>query len=182
RISHMQAAGFDQFPKDFPGFLKLCQALKAKRTPAGFALGHATGDANSWTHWVLWGFGGKLVDQKDNVALDSPETIAPPEYARQPDENLVGGRLAWLDPSNNKAFLDGQISLTGNGISIYTVAKNSSDPAIQAIAKDMDHANMPIGPVGAPAEYGLMLQAFVFKYSKSPKAADEYLRHIREGE
>jgi len=33
-------------PQDLDGFLKLCQALKAKGTLPGFALGHATGDAN----------------------------------------------------------------------------------------------------------------------------------------
>jgi ABC-type glycerol-3-phosphate transport system substrate-binding protein len=43
RKSMLQAAGFKEFPKDLNGFLKLCQALKAKGTPAGFALGHATG-------------------------------------------------------------------------------------------------------------------------------------------
>ena len=30
RESHVKAAGFDSFPKDTAGFLKLCQALKAK--------------------------------------------------------------------------------------------------------------------------------------------------------
>ena len=39
RESHVKAAGFDTIPKDTAGFLKLCQALKAKGTPAGFALG-----------------------------------------------------------------------------------------------------------------------------------------------
>src|SRR6185437_1885160 len=52
RESMLKAAGFDAFPNDMPGFLKLCQALKAKGTPAGFALGNATGDS-SWTHWLL---------------------------------------------------------------------------------------------------------------------------------
>jgi len=28
----------------------LCKALKKNNTPAGFALGHATGDANGWLH------------------------------------------------------------------------------------------------------------------------------------
>src|ERR1700694_470347 len=37
RVSHMKAAGFDTFPKDLAGFLKLCQGLKAKGTPVGFA-------------------------------------------------------------------------------------------------------------------------------------------------
>lgn len=182
RISQLKAAGFEQFPKDFPGFLKMCLALKAKGTPVGFALGHATGDANTWTHWALWGHGGKMVDEKDNVVINSPETIAALEWAQQLYPTFIPGTASWLDPSNNKAFLDGQISVTNNGISIYTVAKNSPDPALQAIAKDMDHANFPIGPVGVPTEFNLMLQAFVFKYSKYPKAAKEYLRFMWEKE
>jgi len=35
RKSMLRAAGFEQFPKDLPGFLKLCQALKAKGTRQG---------------------------------------------------------------------------------------------------------------------------------------------------
>ena len=54
----MKTAGFDEFPKDLPGFLELCQALKKNNTPAGFALGHATGDANGWLPVVLWAHGG----------------------------------------------------------------------------------------------------------------------------
>ncbi|MEA2883812.1 MAG: multiple sugar transport system substrate-binding protein, partial [Bradyrhizobium sp.] len=57
RKSATDKAGFKDFPKDFPGFLEMCKALKANNTPAGFALGHASGDANGWLHWVLWGHG-----------------------------------------------------------------------------------------------------------------------------
>jgi multiple sugar transport system substrate-binding protein len=182
RISALRAAGYEQFPKDFDGFRKLCHALKDKGTPVGFALGHATGDANAWTHWLMWGFGGKMVDKKGEVVINSPETVAALEYAKDLYSSFVPGTASWLDPSNNKAFLDGQISVTNNGISIYTVAKNSPDPALQAIAKDMDHSNFPIGPAGVPTEYSLMLQAFVFKYTKYPNAAKEYLRFMWEKE
>jgi ABC-type glycerol-3-phosphate transport system substrate-binding protein len=129
RQSQVKAAGFDAFPRDFPGFLKLCQALKAKGTPSGFALGNATGDSN-WTFWLLWGHGGKMVDAKNNVVIDSPETIAALEYAKQLYETFIPGTLSWLDPNNNKAFLDNQISLTNNGISIYYAAKTSQDPKL----------------------------------------------------
>src|SRR3546814_16007200 len=50
RKSHVQAAGFDTFPEDTDGFLNLCQALKAKGTPAGVALGHAVLDGNAFAH------------------------------------------------------------------------------------------------------------------------------------
>ena len=120
RESHVKAAGFDAFPKDTAGFLKLMQALKAKGTPPGFALGKAIGDGNNWAHWLLWSHGGKMVDEKNNVVINSPETVASLEYAKQLYETFVPGTLSWLDPSNNKAFLDGQVSLTGNGISSTT--------------------------------------------------------------
>ena len=88
--------------------------------------------------------------------------------------------LSWLDPSNNKAFLADQISLTLNGISIYTVAKNSPDPALQAIAADMDHANMPIGPAGRPTEQQNILNTYAYTYTKYPNAVREYLRFMWE--
>jgi hypothetical protein len=45
----------------------------------------------------------------------------------------VPGTLSWLDPNDNKAFLDGQVSVTNNGISIYYAAKNSQDPKVKVI-------------------------------------------------
>jgi multiple sugar transport system substrate-binding protein len=182
RESHMKAAGFDTFPKDTAGFLKLCQGLKAKGTPPGFALGNATGDANQWCHWLLWAFGGKLVDAQNKVAVDSPETLKALEYAKELYATFVPGTLSWLDPNNNKAFLDGQISLTNNGISIYYAAKTSKEPAIAAMAADINHANMPIGPVGHPTELSLVFPMMVFKYTKYPNAAKEFLRFMMEKE
>ena len=182
RKSMIRAAGFDALPQDFPGILKLCQALKARGTPAGLALGHATGDANGWTHWALWGFGGKLTDEHNNVAINSKETIAALEYAKELYQTFIPGTVSWLDPSNNKAFLAGEIALTINGISIYYSAKTSPDPKLTAMAADMQHAYDPIGPIGKRANGGLMFPAFVFKHSKYPNAAKDYLRFLMEKE
>ncbi len=182
RESHMKAAGFSTFPKDTDGFLKLMQALKAKGTPGGLALGNATGDGNTWTHWLVWAFGGKMVDEKNNVVINSPETIKALEYAKELYQTFIPGTLSWLDPNNNKAFLDGQISVTCNGISIYYAAKTSPDPKLKEIALDIQHANMPIGPVGRSTELNLLFPMMVFKYSKFPNAAKEYLRFMMEKE
>ena len=175
RISHVQAAGFREFPKDTAGFLELCKALKAKGTPPGFALGNATGDANSWCHWLVWAFGGKMVDEKNNVVINSPETIRALEYGKELYQTFVPGTLSWLDPNNNKAFLDGQISVTNNGISIYYAAKNATDPKVKELAPDIGHANFPIGPVGRATELHLFSQAMIFKYSKVQQAAIGYV-------
>ena len=182
RVSAVKAAGFDTFPKDTDGFLKLCKALKEKNTPPGFALGNATGDANTWCQWLVWSFGGKLVDQNNKVVIDSPETLKALEYAKELYATFVPGTLSWLDPNNNKAFLDGQLFLTNNGISIYYAAKNSTDPKVKEMAADIDHANMPIGPIGKPTEFQLFFNQMIFKYTKYPKAAKEFLRFMMEAE
>jgi multiple sugar transport system substrate-binding protein len=181
RKSHLQAAGFETFPDDMPGFLKVCQALKAKGTPAGFALGNATGDS-SWTHWLVWAHGGKLVDAKNNVVINSPETIAALEYGKQLYETFIPGTLSWLDPNNNKAFLDGQLSLTANGISIYYAAKTSKDPKIQEMANDIQHGKFPHGLDGKNRVLNLVFPMMIFKYTKYPNAAKEYIRFMMEKE
>jgi multiple sugar transport system substrate-binding protein len=181
RESALKAAGFETFPNDMPGFLKLCQALKAKGTPAGYALGNATGDS-SWTYWLVWAHGGKLVDAKNNVVINSPETIAALEYAKQLYDTFIPGTLSWLDPNNNKAFLDGQLFLTANGISIYYAAKTSPDPKLQEMAKDIGHAKFPHGLDGKDRVLNLVFPMMIFKYSKYPNAAKEYLRFMMERE
>jgi multiple sugar transport system substrate-binding protein len=182
RESHMKAAGFKEFPKDTDGFLKLCQALKKNGTPPGFALGNATGDANGWCHWLIWAFGAKLVDEHNRVAINSRETVAALEYAKELYPTFIPGTLSWLDPNNNKAFLSGEMSLTSNGISIYYAAKMSPDPAMRALAKDIQHAAFPIGPVGHATLSALFFTCVIFKYSKYPNAAKEYLRFMMEKE
>ena len=140
-----------------------------------------TGDS-SWTHWLVWAHGGKLVDAKNNVVINSPETIAALEYGKQLYETFVPGTLSWLDPNNNKAFLDGQLFLTANGISVYYAAKTSKDPKLQEMAEDIQHAYFPLGLDGKARELNLVFPMMIFKYSKYPNAAKEYLRFMMEKE
>jgi len=181
RESQIKAAGFDSVPKDNAGFLKLLQALKEKGTPPGFALGNATGDS-LWTNWLIWSHGAKLVDKDNKVAIDSAETLKALEYAKEMYATFIPGTLSWLDPNNNKAFLDSQISITNNGISIYYAAKNSKDDKVKELAADINHASFPIGPVGVPTESHLFFNQMIMKYTKYPQAAKEFLRFMMEWE
>ena len=179
RGSMVKAAGFDSFPKDTDGFLKMMKALKEKGTPGGMALGNATGDG-LWCNWLVWAFGGKLVDKDNKVVIDSPETLKALEYGKELYATFIPGTLSWLDPNNNKAFLDGQISVTNNGISIYYAANHASDPKVKEMAADIQHANFPIGPVGEPTESQLFFNQMIMKYTKYPQAAKEFLRFMME--
>ena len=112
--------------------------------------------------------------------IDSPETLKALEYAKELYANFIPGTLSWLDPNNNKAFLDGQISVTNNGISIYYAAKNSPDPKVKEMAADINHAVFPVGPVGVPTESHLFFNQMIMKYTKYPQAAKEFLRFMME--
>jgi multiple sugar transport system substrate-binding protein len=178
RESWVSEAGFTEFPKDAAGLLELCKALKAKGHPAGFAHGRAVGDGNDYAHWLVWGHGGRMVDENGKVVIDSPETLAALRFAREMYQMLVPGTETWLDISNNRAYLAGDISLTNNGISLYYSAKNN--PKLADLARDTRAASWPTGPVGTIAALHRPTSAIVFKHTNFPKAAKAYLRFLFE--
>lgn len=180
RVSWLKQAGYDSIPNDHDGFLTMCEKLKKIDHPVGFALGHAVGDGNGFADWLLWSFGASLTDEQGKVSLDSKETIAALNYAKELYPQMIGGTLSWNDASNNKAFAAGDISLTFNGVSIYYVAKNSQDPKLQAIAADINHQLPPFGVAKKPPQSSLVVNAMIFKHSKYPNACKDYLRFMME--
>ena len=91
-------------PEDLDGFLQLARKLQESGRPIGLALGNAVGDGNAWCNWVVWAHGGAMIDEEDNVTINSPETIEALKYAKALYETFIPGTLSWLDPSNNKAY------------------------------------------------------------------------------
>ena len=180
RESWIKKAGYDAVPKDLDKFLDLCRKLKAKGHPSGFSTGHAVGDANGFCHWLIWTFGGAMVDENQHVIINSKETIEALKYGKALYETFIPGTQSWLDPSNNKALIAGEIGLTQNGVSLYFSIKNSPDPKIAALAADINHARMPIGPVGHSTEVALAINAMAFKHTKYPNAAKAYLAFMME--
>ncbi len=180
RKSATDKAGFKEFPKDFPGFLEMCKALKANNTPAGYALGHATGDANGWLHWILWGHNAWTVDQHDKVIINSPETFKALDYVKALSETFIPGVASWNDSSNNKAFLAGELYCTLNGISIYVAEKE--DPKMKDLAADTYHALHPVGPIGKPTELQLAVPILAFNFTKYPNAAKAFITFMLEKE
>ncbi len=182
RKSWVKEAGYDKIPNDLNDFLTLCQKLKQIGHPAGFSLGHALGDANGYANWLLWTHNAYLVDEKGKIALDSKETIAALKYATELQKHLIDGTLQWNDAGNNQAYIAGKIGLTFNGISIYYALKNSTDPNNQAIAADTLHQTQPFGQSKIAPQSATPMNAMVFKHTKYPNAAKDYLRFMMESE
>ena len=180
RIEASKKAGFSKFPTTNDAFLEYTKAMKANNTTGGFALGHASGDGNGWVHWCLWSNGGNVVDKNDKVIINSPETEKALNYAKALYANMIPGVAAWNDASNNKAFLAGEINWTDNGISIYVAAKK--DPTKTEIAKDMDHAVWPVGPVGKPTELHLMYPIMAMTHTKYPQACKALMAFMLEAD
>lgn len=180
RASWVKQAGYDRIPDDLNDFMTLCQKLKQIGHPCGFSLGHALGDANGFCEWALWSHGGAVVDPQGKVMIDSKPTIDALKYVAELYPTMISGTLAWNDSGNNKAFLAGDISLTFNGVSIYFVAKTSPDPKLQAIAADIDHQRAPQGLAKRSPMSASVMNAMIFKHTKYPNAAKEYLRFMME--
>jgi multiple sugar transport system substrate-binding protein len=65
---------------------------------------------------------------------------------------------------------------------VYYAAKTSQDPKMQELANDIQHAYFPAGVDGKNRELNLVFPMMIFKYSKYPNAAKEYLRFMMEKE
>jgi multiple sugar transport system substrate-binding protein len=180
RLEASKKAGFSKFPDKTDAFLEYAKAMKKNNTPGGFALGHASGDANGWVHWCLWAHGGYTVDKNDKVIINSPETAKALEYAKALYAEMIPGVAAWNDSSNNKAFLGGEINWTDNGISIYIAA--TKDASKKQIAEDMDHSYWPVGPVGKPTELHLMYPVLAMTYTKYPQACKALMAFMQEAD
>jgi multiple sugar transport system substrate-binding protein len=178
RIAAAEKAGHKEFPKDLGGFADLVKGMNKNGTPAGMALGHASGDANGWLHWALWAHGGALIDKDNKIIVNSPETAKALDYVKGLYENFVPGTASWNDSSNNKAFLAGQLYLTTNGISIYVTAKKENPQ----IAEDMNHAHLPAGLDGKTREMHLGFPILVFTFSKYPQTCKAFTAFMLEPE
>jgi len=180
RMSAVKEAGFDAIPEDHANFLRLCQALKRNNKPAGFALGNAVGDGNGTANWLTWSHGGFLVDEDGKVAVNSKETIEALGYLRELYPTFAPGTLSWLDPSNNRAYASQECWLTPNGVSLYFAMKN--DPATKAIADDTNHAPLPRGRAHGIPQAATVLNGMVFRHTRFPNAAKQYIAFMMEAE
>src|SRR5687768_10153605 len=180
RKSWFEEVGYSKFPETWEQYRDAGKKLKAKGRPIGQTLGHTFGDSPTFSYPLLWSYGGKEVDEKGKLALDSKETIESVKFltAFWKDSHDEGG-LAWDDSNNNRAFLSGTISATLNGASIYIESlrkpdQYKTDKGAQ-LKTDIQHAPLPKGPAGQFGVHPFQCM-MVMKYSKNQKQATEFLK------
>ena len=180
RKSWVNEVGYTEIPNDLDKYLDLCQKLQKAGHPWGMSLGHALGDANGYSEWLLWSHNAFLVDEKGKVALDSKETIAALKYATELQKTMIPGTLTWNDVGNNQAYQSGAIGMTFNGVSLYYSMLKSPDAKVQAMAADTFTQDTPYGLSKQKPMSAAPISAMLFKSSKYPNAAKEYIRFMME--
>ena len=164
----------DKWTWDF--YLDCAQKLHKAGFPVRLPMGQ-TSDAVDWVGALFNSFGVVMVDDKDNVKIDSAETRQALEYLKKLMAVNPPEVYAWDDAGNNRWLISGKGSGIMNPPSAWAVAKRDNIK----VAEQVWHHAMPKGPKGRLVgqlnfSYGL------WQFSKNKSAAKDLLLHISQRE
>jgi ABC-type glycerol-3-phosphate transport system substrate-binding protein len=174
RRSLWEAVGLPDGPSSYD---ELLEGGKQIRSDQGIQLGIGMSqeiDSNMAGLAMIWSFGGSVQDENENVAINSPETIAAVEYMAE----LFGGAMtdevfAWNAASNNQGMASGALSYILNSISAYRTAQEQNP----VVADDIFFVPALEGPETALAAQHVLYNWIVPNHAANPDAAQEFLLH-----
>ncbi|MBV9260204.1 MAG: carbohydrate ABC transporter substrate-binding protein [Pseudolabrys sp.] len=157
-------------------YLDAAQKLHKAGFPVGLPMGQ-TSDAVDWVGALFNSYGAVMVDEKDNIKINSAETRQALEMARKIMEVSPPEVFAWDDAGNNRWLISGKGSGIMNPPSAWAVAKRDNPKVAEQC---WTHA-MPKGPKGRyvgqlPQFYGL------WSFSKNKSAGKDLLLHLSQKE
>jgi ABC-type glycerol-3-phosphate transport system substrate-binding protein len=174
RRSLWEAVGLPDGPSSYD---ELLEGGKQIRSDQGIQLGIGMSqeiDSNMAGLAMIWSFGGGVQDEDENVAINSPATIAAVEYMAE----LFGGAMtdevfAWNAASNNQGMASGALSYILNSISAYRTAQEQNP----VVADDIFFVPALEGPEAALAAQHVLYNWIVPNHATNPDAAQEFLLH-----
>lgn len=174
------SVGFAQGPRTWEDLLTAGRQIKQKypniQIPIGIGYSQDI-DSNMATRALLWSYGASVQDKDSNVVLNSEETVRAVEWgARLFREAMTPAVMSWNAASNNQALEAGQTSYILNSISAYRSAQQRRLP----IATDISFVPALKGPVRAMAATHVMGVWVVWRFSRAPDLAKEFLLHLTE--
>lgn len=157
-------------------YLTSAEKLFKAGFPIGCPMGQ-TSDAVDWVGALFNSYGVVLVDEKDNIKINSDETRTALEYLKKLMAFNPPEVYAWDDAGNNRWIISGKGSGIMNPPSSWAVAKRDNPKVAEQI---WTHA-MPRGPKGRfvgqlPQFYGL------WSFSQNKQAAKDLLLYISSRE
>jgi ABC-type glycerol-3-phosphate transport system substrate-binding protein len=157
-------------------YLSTAEKLFKAGHPVGLAMGQ-TSDAVDWVGAIFNSYGAVMVDEKDNITIDSNETLQALEYLKKLMAVNPPEVYAWDNAGNNRWLISGKGSSIMNPPSAWAVAKRDNPK----VAENCWTHAMPRGPNGRfvgelPQFYGL------WSFSKNKAAAKDLMLHISQKE
>jgi hypothetical protein len=155
-------------------YLTSAEKLFKAGYPIGLPMGQ-TSDAVDWVGALFNAYGVVMVDDKDNIKINSDETRQALEYLKKLMAVNPPEVYAWDDAGNNRWLVSGKGSGIMNPPSAWAVAKRDNPD----IAANCWTHPIPRGPKGRfvgqlPQFYGL------WKFSSNKSAAKDLLLYISQ--
>jgi ABC-type glycerol-3-phosphate transport system substrate-binding protein len=131
-------------------------------------------DSNMVARSLIWSFGGAEQDARENVTINSPETVAAVEYMKKLYEGAMTPEVfGWNPSSNNQGLVGGKMSYIVNSISAYRTLQKVNPE----VGNDVHIVKALDGPKGGFAAQHVMYNWIVPKHAQNVDAAKEFLLH-----
>jgi len=126
---------------------------------------------------LMWSYGGEEQDKSENVAINSPETVAAVQFMKELYEGAMTDEVfAWNPASNNQGMVGGKLSYIVNSISAYRTTQKVNPQQ----ANDTFFVKALKGPEDALAAQHVMYNWIVPEHAENADAAQEFLLHYTE--
>jgi maltose-binding protein MalE len=133
-------------------------------------------DSNMAARALIWSFGGAVQDERENVVINSPQTIEAVDFmARLFKATMTDEVFAWNAASNNQGLIAGNLSYILNSISAYRTAQTANPE----VADDVFFTPPLKGPGGVflASEHVIPIYT-VPSHARNPDAAKEFILHL----
>ena len=159
-------------------FMKYAELAQKDGLTFGLGAGGNTNSDATDTHGALFAaYGAKLIDEKGNVTLNSPEVMQVLEFCQKLVKFYPDDAVSYDDASNNRALISGKSALIFNPPSAWAVAKRDAPD----VAKDCWTFSAPSGPKGRFVPTATFFWG-VWQFSKNQQAAKELITYLMERE
>jgi multiple sugar transport system substrate-binding protein len=153
------------------------RTLKAKGNPTGIAFSHCN-DANLFLRSIVFSHGAQEVDQSgQNVLIDSKEMREGLKFLKAMfDEAMTPEVFSWDDASDNRFLASGVACWVHDAISAYRTTEDTNPPVFQ-------NTYLALEPQGSPGKRVSIANPnayAIWKFSKNPTAAKEFLMHLAD--
>jgi len=164
------AVGLPNGPQKWSDLLDNAQKLQANGTPIGTAYSQ-TSDAEQTWRSLLWSYGaGEFTPDGKGVAIDSPETRAALQFAKDLLKFQDPAVLSWGDVDNNTCLQSKRCSWIYNPISAYRTIETQDPELIKNV-----FVNLPL--TGPKAQIcSIQWECYgIWQFSKNVDAARQFL-------